>query len=93
MEASLSERTDRIFRALSDDTRRRIWQMLGARPGASTSDLTAAFPRLSRWAVMKHLAVLREAELVQTMPLGRQRRHYRMERSLDVVRIWLEEAD
>lgn len=93
MEPSSSERLDRIFRALGDDTRRRIWQLLGTDPGASTSDLTAAFPRLSRWAVMKHLRVLREAELVQTMSMGRQRRHYRTERSLEVVRAWLEEAD
>ena len=93
MDSSPNDRIDRIFRALGDETRRRIWLILGIRPGASTSDLTAAVPRLSRWAVMKHLNVLREAELVQTMPMGRQRRHYRVERSLDVVRGWIEEAD
>ena len=92
MEASPNERVDRIFRALGDETRRRIWLLLGPRPGASTSDLTAAFPRLSRWAVMKHLRVLREAELLQTLPQGRQRRHYRVERSLDVIRAWLDGA-
>ena len=83
---------DRTFRALGDETRRRIWRLLGERPGASTTDLTAAFPRLSRWAVMKHLGVLREADLVQTLPQGRQRHHYRVERSLELVRAWLDEA-
>ena len=90
MEMHDTEALDRTFRALGDDTRRRIWIMLGQRPGASTSDLTATFPLLTRWAVMKHIAVLREAELVQTLPDGRSRRHYRAERGLDAVRAWLD---
>ena len=80
---------DRRFRALADDTRRRIWALLGERPGSTTAELTGAFPHLSRWAVMKHLGVLREADLVQTLPRGRQRCHYRVERGLDDVRAWL----
>ncbi len=89
MEPLSEEATDRIFRALGDGTRRRIWLLLGRTPGASTSDLTAAIPRLSRWAVMKHLGVMRDADLVQTLHQGRRRRHYRNERSLAVVRDWL----
>ena len=80
---------DQSFGALGDETRRRIWVILGEHPGASTSDLTKAFPLLSRWAVMKHLAVLREAELVQTLPEGRRRHHYRAERGLEAIVAWL----
>lgn len=89
MEPVRSEALDQAFRALADDTRRRIWTILGDRPGASTSELTSAFPSLTRWAVMKHLSVLRDAELVQTLPEGRSRRHYRIETGLDEARAWL----
>lgn len=93
MEPAQTEALDQAFRAFGDDTRRRIWAILGERPGASTSDLTSAFPQLSRWAVMKHLGVLRDAELVQTLPEGRSRRHYRVETGLDALRRWLETTD
>ena len=89
MEPTESERLDRTFRALGDASRRRIWAVLGERPGATTMELAAAVPRLSRWAVMKHLAVLRDAGLVQTLPRGRQRCHYRVEAELSTVRAWL----
>ena len=89
MEPTESEALDRVFRALGDETRRRIWLVLGDQPGASTSQVAAAFPSLSRWAVMKHLAVLRDADLVQTLPQGRRRCHYRIDRSLDGLRDWL----
>jgi DNA-binding transcriptional ArsR family regulator len=41
--------------------------------------------------VMKHLAVLRDAGLVQTLPEGRRRRHYRVERGLEPLRKWMAE--
>ncbi|CAN5470050.1 hypothetical protein BH24CHL9_BH24CHL9_15510 [soil metagenome] len=83
---------DRRFRALADETRRRIWELLGGRPGATTAEIAAGVPRLSRWAVMKHIAGLRDADLVQTLPRGRQRCHYRVERGLDEIRAWLRAA-
>ena len=92
MDESEGEVLDRVFRALGDETRRRIWMLLGQQPGVSTSTLTAAFPRLSRWAVMKHLRVLQEAGLVQTLPEGRRRYHYRNVSALAVVSDWLAEA-
>jgi predicted transcriptional regulator len=90
MEPTDIEALDQAFKALGDDTRRRIWTILGSRPGTSTSELTASFPLLSRWAVMKHISVLREAELIQTLPQGRQRRHYRSDQALDAMRLWLD---
>jgi predicted transcriptional regulator len=89
MDASDQEMLDRAFRALGDATRRQVWVVLGRQPGATTAEVVAAVPRLSRWAVMKHLRVLREAGLVQSLPRGRQRCHFRVERGLDAVRDWL----
>jgi DNA-binding transcriptional ArsR family regulator len=39
----------------------------------TTTEIVDAFPRLSRFGVMKHLEVLRKAGLVQTREEGRQR--------------------
>jgi hypothetical protein len=39
---------------------------------------------------MKHLAVLREAGMIQTLPEGRRRRHYRDPRALGPLLDWLE---
>lgn len=81
---------DAIFRCLADPTRRRIFAELGRRPGTTTADLTVSEPRISRWAVMKHLAVLRDAGLIQTLPRGRSRYHYRVERNLGPLQDWLD---
>jgi len=81
--------TDRVYRALADPTRRRLLQRLAERPGLSTGQLVSGVPGLSRWAVMKHLGVLRECDLVQTLPQGRRRRHYADLRALDRCRDWL----
>lgn len=83
------EASDRIYRALADPTRRRLLERLSERPGLSTGQLAAGVPGLSRWAVMKHLGVLRECDLVQTLPQGRRRRHYADPRALERCRDWL----
>jgi predicted transcriptional regulator len=92
MEPSEMDTIDRTFRALGDPSRRQLWLVLGERPGATTMELAGALPRLSRWAVMKHIAVLRDAGLVQTLPRGRQRCHYRVERALGPAVAWLGSA-
>jgi DNA-binding transcriptional ArsR family regulator len=68
----MAKETDSIWKALADPTRRRLLDLLreGPRP---TTDLVEAFPNLSRFAVMKHLDVLRSAGLVRTRTEGRQR--------------------
>ena len=63
---------DRIWKALSDRTRREILDQLRDGP-RQTSELVATFPHLSRFAVMKHLDILREAGLVNTRSEGRRR--------------------
>lgn len=64
-----------IWKALADPTRRRLLDLLRDGP-KTTGALAAAFPALSRFAVMKHLGVLGEAGLVVVRPRGRERWHY-----------------
>ncbi|MFI4881195.1 MAG: SRPBCC domain-containing protein [Phycisphaerales bacterium JB064] len=66
---------DAVWKALSDPTRRAILDVL-RRGRASTGDLAAGFPELSRFAVMKHLGVLEGAQLVVTRKEGRQKWNY-----------------
>jgi DNA-binding transcriptional ArsR family regulator len=67
-----SDKLDPVWKALSDPTRRAMLDIL--RDGSrTTTEVVDAFPRLSRFGVMKHLEVLRKAGLVQTRESGRQR--------------------
>jgi DNA-binding transcriptional ArsR family regulator len=63
---------DPVWKALSDATRRAILDFLR---GASrtTTEIVDEFPHLTRFGVMKHLEVLRQANLVNTREAGRQR--------------------
>jgi DNA-binding transcriptional ArsR family regulator len=61
-----------VFRALADRTRRRMLDMLVERP-RTTGQLASAFPKLSRFAVMKHLRVLESAGLLIVTREGRKR--------------------
>jgi DNA-binding transcriptional ArsR family regulator len=63
---------DPVWKALSDPTRRAILDLLREGP-RSTTEIVEAFPHITRFGVMKHLDVLREAHLVQTREAGRQR--------------------
>jgi DNA-binding transcriptional ArsR family regulator len=61
-----------VWKALSDSTRRSILDYLRDRP-RTTTEVVEMFPHLSRFGVMKHLDVLRHANLVTTREEGRQR--------------------
>jgi DNA-binding transcriptional ArsR family regulator len=63
---------DDVWKALSDNTRRSILDLLRHGP-RTTTDIVQAFPHLSRFGVMKHIEVLREAGLIQTREERRQR--------------------
>ncbi len=67
---------DDALRALADPTRRRLYRAVAEQPGITTGDLSGVARGMTRWGVMKHLAVLREAGLVETLYDGRRRRHY-----------------
>jgi len=63
---------DQIWKALSDPTRRKILGLL-TRSSKTTTEIVESFPDLTRFNVMKHLDVLRTAELVLTKEDGRKR--------------------
>ena len=62
-----------IFHALAHETRRRIMDVLKARPGIGVGELAQEFD-VTRIAVMNHLAVLEGAGLVISEKDGRTRR-------------------
>jgi len=70
----LEAETASLWRALADPTRRRILDRLRMGP-AITGEIAAAFP-ISRIAVMRHLEVLADAELITSRKRGRERWHY-----------------
>lgn len=63
---------DPVWKALSDPTRREILDVLREGPRI-TGDIVKLFPDLSRVGVVKHLEVLREAQLVLVRKDGRKR--------------------
>ncbi len=77
------------MRSLADPTRRQILELVSAQPGLTTTQLAGRIGGITRWGVMKHLAVLRQAGLVQTLHEGRRRRHYGETAALRPLRTWL----
>jgi len=67
---------DEVFRALADPTRRSILDALFDRDGQTVRALCDRFPGMTRFGVMKHLAVLEGANLVTTKRVGRTKQHY-----------------
>jgi DNA-binding transcriptional ArsR family regulator len=67
---------DQVFRALADPTRRLLLDRLFERDGRSLGELEAEVPNLTRFGVMKHLAVLEAAGLVVTRREGRSKLHF-----------------
>ena len=63
---------DKVFKALSADTRRRILDALRDDP-QTTGALCDQFASLDRCTVMQHLRVLEEADLVIVRRVGRVR--------------------
>lgn len=66
------EDLDPVWKALANPIRRRILDLLREGP-LTTTDLSNAFADLSRFAVMQHLRVLVDAELVTIRRSGRRR--------------------
>lgn len=68
----MSNDLDKVWKALSDPTRRRILDLLRQRP-RGTTEIVTRFPELSRFGVMKHIEVLRDVGLINTRQEGRFR--------------------
>jgi DNA-binding transcriptional ArsR family regulator len=80
---------DRTFFALSDPTRRRILELLAARP-ATIGELAAPFG-LTLNGVKKHVRVLEDADLVITEKVGRARECRLGPGELQDAARWIEE--
>lgn len=66
---------DALFQALAHESRRRMLDIVKDEPGIGVGALASAFD-VSRIAVMKHLAVLEEANLILSQKDGRTRKLY-----------------
>jgi DNA-binding transcriptional ArsR family regulator len=64
-----------VFAALADPTRREVLQMVAGGRATTATELAAALP-VTRQAVAKHLAILRDAQLVDAQRTGRET-HFR----------------
>ena len=68
---------DAVFKALADENRRALLDRLYEQGGQTLGELCEPLAkRMSRQAVMKHLAALENAGLVVIVWSGREKRHY-----------------
>ncbi len=66
---------DKVFKALADQTRRRLLDLLHRESGQTLSALCADMD-MTRQAVTQHLQQLEEANLVAVVWQGREKLHY-----------------
>ena len=67
---------DLVFKAMADRTRRQLLDAMFDHDGQSVQELCARFPDMTRFGVMKHLALLEAANLVISHRDGRSKRHF-----------------
>jgi DNA-binding transcriptional ArsR family regulator len=79
---------DRVFRALSDPTRRNVLEQLAAHP-ASVGNL-AARHHMALPSFVEHLKVLEESGLVRSHKTGRVRTYELVSEQLKLAEDWLE---
>jgi DNA-binding transcriptional ArsR family regulator len=77
-----------VFAAVADPTRRSLLEHLRANGPLSITALCEPFS-MSRQAVTKHLAVLKEAGLIAVTPRGRERIHSLQLEPLKAMEDWL----
>lgn len=66
---------DKVFKALADESRRKLLDRLCENNGQTVSKLCEGH-LMSRQAVTKHLVLLERANLVVTIKQGREKLHY-----------------
>jgi DNA-binding transcriptional ArsR family regulator len=85
----MQAQTDHVFRALSDPTRRAIYERL-ARDGEQTVHALTGRAGVSQPAVSKHLTVLKRAKLVRHRREGRETHYSAQPQALAPMVEWLE---
>ena len=68
-------RMDAVFKALADESRRKLLDQLHNKNGQSLGELCEGL-NMSRQAVTKHLDILEAANLVATQKRGREKLHF-----------------
>jgi DNA-binding transcriptional ArsR family regulator len=86
--AAQARHRDHVLTAMADPTRRQLLAWLADRGPATATALATELP-MSRQAVVKHLAVLRDAELVDSERSGREVRFAARPASLAATANWL----
>ena len=84
----MEEPAGQLFAALADPTRWRVLSLLADRGGGTATTLAQQLP-VSRPAVIKHLAVLDRAGLVESRRLGREVRYTVRTEPLDEAARWM----
>lgn len=67
---------DDVFKALADESRRKLLDALFQQDGQTLSELQTQLPTMTRFGCMKHLRVLEDAGLVTSQKSGREKLHY-----------------
>jgi uncharacterized protein YndB with AHSA1/START domain/DNA-binding transcriptional ArsR family regulator len=67
---------EKVFKALADESRRKLLDSLFEHDGQTLSQLQALLPKMTRFGVMKHLQLLEDAGLLTTRKVGREKHHY-----------------
>lgn len=80
-----------VFAALADPTRRQVIELLSRHPGMTASSLAGELP-VSRQAIAKHLAQLREAGLATAEVSGRETRYRLTPEPMAGAMAWMAEA-
>ncbi|MED4239990.1 ArsR/SmtB family transcription factor [Priestia megaterium] len=76
-----------IFQAIADPTRRKVLELLSEKE-LPISEITSHFS-ISRTAIVKHLHILSEADLVHGQKKGREKVYYLQPKPLKEVQDWL----
>ena len=84
----MSNEVDAVFAALSDPTRREVVNRLSAAESLTATELADDLP-ISRQAVAKHLATLRQADLVEARREGREARFRLTPQALTNAMAWI----
>jgi DNA-binding transcriptional ArsR family regulator len=85
------DRTDAVFSALADPTRRALLRAVSEREPVTATELAADLP-ISRQAVAKHLGVLDDAGLVEPTKVGREARYRALPEQLSAATSWIDET-
>lgn len=78
------------YRAIADQNRRKILDLLRDEGPLLAGDIVAHLPTISQPAVSKHLRILRETGLVRVVPAGRERAYHLNPEALRQVAEWLQ---